>query len=508
MDNLEWLRLVEYDDELDLRQIEISFTREVKNAHFRKKFNKGWDGKIEFFRKKAFLPVGLWHELLSVSKQYNLGVTIDGLDRVIDLNFKFDDFKAWVDEFFKDGIGGDPNKKPRPYQIESAFKIVKFRRSSQEIATSAGKTFIVFMALAYMRAHGLCSKFLMIVPNTTLVVQGLEDFQDYGGYRVGMKFQQIHGGEREDLRSEANVVIGTYQSLVKKEADFLSKFDCVFVDEAHQTPAKSIKEIISKCAGAKFRFGLSGTLTAAGKETADYFTTQMCLGPMVMSISPDFLFRNSYATPVDIKIVRMNYLNDETRDQLMRLRQTRTDLEGSDLYNLEKKLVIRSRERLNFVVDFILKTTKNSLVLFQSVEEAYGKAIFDMIREKSADKEVFYIDGSTKDDLREEYKRRMEEGENRILIASFGTLSTGVSIRNLHTIFLVESYKSENIIKQSLGRMMRQHEDKEVAIVIDFVDDFSVNGKMNFLMKHSEERIKIYEKEKFPYKIYNVDLRQ
>lgn len=509
MDNNEWLRLVEYDDELDLRQIEISFTKNVKNHYFRKKYNKGWDGSIEFFKKKRFLPIGLWSELLNVSKEFNLGVTIDGLREIVDNELTLAEFTDWVNEFFKDGIGGDPDKMPREYQIKAAFLIVKLKRTTQELATSSGKTLITFMAIAFMLHTKRIKRFLMVVPNTNLVIQGVEDFQEYGAYRLNMKFQQVSGGEKE-IRSEANIVLGTYQSLVKKEQDELGTFDCVFVDEAHQAPTKSIKEVIGKVVnggGGQFRFGLSGTLTAAGRDSADFFTSQVCLGPMVNEVSADFLFKNNYATPVDIRIVRMNYLNDDARAQLAKLKQTKQNLSGTDIFNIEKKLVIRSRERLNFVVDCILKTTKNSIVLFQSVEEGYGRAIFDLIREKSSTKEVYYIDGNTNDDLRDEYKKRMEDGENKILVASFGTTSTGISIKNLHNIFLVESYKSENIIKQSLGRMMRQHHTKEVAVVFDFVDDFSLNGKPNYLLNHMHERIVIYEKEKFPYKEYSVDLR-
>lgn len=512
MENGEWLRLVEYEDELDMRQIEISFTKKVKDHHFRKKYSKSksWDGSIEFFKKKAFLPLGLWTELLNVSNQYGLGVTIDGLRETLDNDLHIDEFTQWVDEFFKGGIGGNPDKKPREFQIKAAFLICKLKRTTQELATSSGKTFITFMAIAFLLHTKRIKKFLMVVPTTNLVVQGIEDFQEYGAYKLDMKFQQIVAGEKE-IKSEVNVVIGTYQSLVKKTKEELSSFDCVFIDEAHQCPAVSIKSIVGNVVnggGGKYRFGLSGTLTAAGRESAEFFTSQVCLGPMVNEVSADFLFKNNYATPVDIRIVRLNYLNDETREQLSRLKQTKQDLTGTDIYQLERKLVIRSRERLNFIVDFIIRTTKNSIVLFQSVEEGYGRDIYNLIREKSVEKELYYVDGSTDNDMRDEFKKRMEEGENKILIASSGTFSTGISIKKLHNLFLVESHKSENIVKQSLGRMMRQHASKDVANIVDFVDDFSYKGKPNYLLNHMHERIRIYEQEKYPYQIYDVDLRR
>jgi superfamily II DNA or RNA helicase len=116
------------------------------------------------------------------------------------------------------------------------------------------------------------------------------------------------------------------------------------------------------------------------------------------------------------------------------------------------------------------------------------------------------VDGDTDEKIRDEFKNRMEKGDNKILIATYGTFSTGISIKNLHNIFLVESYKSEILIKQSLGRGMRQMEGKEKVNIIDIVDDFSTGKYENYLMKHSKARIEIYRKEKFEYKIYNVKL--
>jgi superfamily II DNA or RNA helicase len=144
-------------------------------------------------------------------------------------------------------------------------------------------------------------------------------------------------------------------------------------------------------------------------------------------------------------------------------------------------------------------------VLFQNVKDSYGRRIYDYIRENTADKEVFYVDGSTPPDLREDYINRMEEGSNKILVASFGTFSTGISINNIHNVFFVESYKSEKIVRQSIGRGMRLCEGKEKVNIIDFVDDFTINSRnKNYLLKHGEDRMKIYKQQGFPYKLYKV----
>lgn len=496
-----WIILVHASDEVEKRQIDISLTKKIHNWYFHPLVKKKiWDGNICFIEKKgAFwkIPIGLWREILEIGKEYKMEIEIEGISDLILSDFSLEDFKSWVDEFFS---GKDV--QPRDYQIEAAWKIIKYRYSISEIATSSGKTLISFMIFAYLKQKGMIRKFLMIVPNTNLVFQGNDDFIDYGIEDLGVKIQQIGGGSK--LREGCDLIIGTFQSLVKKDAEFFEDVDAVFVDEAHHTNSMSIKKIVAHCMHCGWRFGLTGTLTKRG--SADYLTIQQFLGPLVVEISPEFLFKNNHATPVEIKVVVMNWLDPEIKAKLADLKFNSVNMEGNDIYNIERKLVIESEKRLRYVVDFISKTSKNSLVLFQSVKDEYGKQIWNRLRDLSSDREVFYVDGDTDESLREEYKNRMSSGENKVLIATYGTFSTGISINNLHNIFLVESYKSEVLIKQSLGRGMRKMEGKDKVNVIDFVDDFSTPKYNNYLMKHSEARIQIYRNENFKYKIFKVNL--
>lgn len=449
------------------------------------------------------MPLGLWSEVYKIGEKYKIDIQIEGLERLIDQDFTLEYFTEWCNNFFKNGIGGDPEKKPRDYQIETAWKIIKFKLSASEVATSSGKTLIAFMVMAYLKEVMKVKKFLMIVPNTNLVMQGSEDFEEYGLEKLDdCEIQQIHGANKKKI--SGGLMIGTYQSLSKMEPEFFDDVEAIFVDECHMGQTASIKKVISMCKDSKWRFGLSGTLT--NKNTAEYLTIQQFLGPLIVEISPRFLFENKYATPVSIKIVKMDWIDPDIREKLSKLKETKNEIEGNEIFNIERKLVINSEKRLNYVIDFILKTSKNSLVLFQSVGEGYGKRIYDGIKEGSKDREVYYIDGDTEPSKREIFLNRMEEGVNRVLVASFGTLSTGISVKNIHNIFLTESYKSEILIKQSLGRGMRLFEGKEKVNIIDFVDDFSVGGKENYLLKHSKERIDIYKKEHFEYKIYEVKI--
>lgn len=233
-DDLNWLSLIDYTEDFERRQIEISLTKKIHNHYFHPLVKKkAWDGSICFIDKKLPIwrvPIGLWTEVYQIGEKYKISIEIEGLDRLIDSSLTLEKFTEWCNEFFKDGIGGDSNKKPRDYQIETAWRIIRFKLSVSEVATSSGKTFIAFMVLAYLKEFHNVSKFLMVVPNTNLILQGTEDFEEYGLERLdNCEIQQIHGGNKKKIPS--GLMIGTYQSLVKMEPDFFNGVEAVFVDE-------------------------------------------------------------------------------------------------------------------------------------------------------------------------------------------------------------------------------------------------------------------------------------
>ena len=120
---------------------------------------------------------------------------------------------------------------------------------------------------------------------------------------------------------------------------------------------------------------------------------------------------------------------------------------------------------------------------------------------------IFYIDGGVKADDREAMRHAIEDEENAILVASLGTTSTGVSINRLHHMIAAHPSKSKIKVLQSIGRMLRMHNEKEEAVLYDIVDDLSYKTHKNFTLKHFVERIKIYDDEKFDYSIYNVRIK-
>lgn len=481
---------------IEIDQLNISLRERISSWKWDPRVKKGfWDGYISYFKANKYAPAGLWHYITEVAKKYNMPIEIEGLSDKFNREIKFDEFNVWALNLLKN----HPKITPRDYQIEAAYKILKYQSCMAELATSAGKSLIVFMVFMYLLEHKNVDKILMIVPNVSLVLQAAEDFYDYNqGNDIDLNIQQIYSGSK--IRQKSNIVIGTYQSLVKKKNEYFKQFQAVAVDETHKAKSASIKTILEKCL-TPIKFGLSGTIPK--KETLERLTLEAYTGPVITQVSADFLIKKGHITPVEIDVIKMNYVNEKTRKAFQQL--TKTEEDRKRLLNLEQTYVVNNKPRLNFVTNTILSKSKNSLVLFYRVE--YGNAIYDQLRDKvNGDRRILYIDGSTNKDVRDQYKAEMEEGTGKILVASFGTFSTGINVKNLHTVFLTESFKSDVIIRQSIGRGLRKHETKDKLLIVDFVDDFCYGSFKNYLYRHSIRRQDIYKEQNFPFKCKEVNL--
>lgn len=499
-ENGRYLRLYEAT-ELELEQLQFSMRKRIRGWFYNPLVKrKHWDGYISFY-KNGYIPIGLWNEVYKLGQTFNFKVEIEGLHRIIDLDFDEEGFRVWVEEHFSD----HPKYKARDFQVEAAIAILRNRLTTSEIATSSGKTLITFLVFGYLKHIGQLNRMLVIVPNTTLVLQLNDDFADYNNGKVDLKIRMVYGGSKDNDPS-ANLIVGTFHSLTRKTIEYFRGVDVVCVDEAHQAKTTSIKNVMEKCVESRIRFGLSGTLMA--DDSADYLTITATLGPMVNTISPKFLFKEGYATPISVKIIKLDYDNEEIREKLYNVRKSR-QMEGSQMLALEKNLVVQHKGRFNFLVNLISRTSKNSLVLFSNIKDSYGKNLYQALKENS-DKVCYYVDGGVSKEHREYYKKDMENGDDRVLVASFTTFSTGISIKNVHNIFFVESYRSEIIVKQSIGRGMRLLEGKEIVNIIDIVDDFSwTKGERksdNYLLRHGKARLEFYKQYTSQIKLHTVKL--
>jgi superfamily II DNA or RNA helicase len=480
--------------ELEYEQLKSSLTKKIEGWRFHPLVKKKvWDGNITFIKGNK-VPAGLWKEVIDICKEYDLPFTLNGITNIFDSELTVETFNAWVSDFFKNS-----DIKPRDYQVDAAYKILRYRRCLAELATSAGKTLISFMVVGYMLEQLGKKKILMIVPNVSLVVQASGDFEQYNKSRVPIRIQQIYAGVK--LRPSSNIVIGTYQSLVKYDEEYFSQFDAVFVDETHKAKATSIQTIMDKCWHCDYRFGLSGTIPKRG--TVSRLSLMSAMGPLVTQVKANYLQDEGHIAKCKVLQIHMDYATDSQKEAFSFLSKSPQDRQK--LFSLEQNFINENERRLDFVCNVVKKSTSNSLVLFHKI--AYGEKLYKKLKEIT-DKKVYYVDGSVNADIREEFKARMEKNDDVIIVASYGTFSTGISIKNIHNVFFTESFKSEVIIRQSIGRGLRLHSNKDVVKIYDFIDDFRYkiddHDWLNYIYRHGMERRKIYKEEKFPFEVQNI----
>jgi len=480
--------------ELEYEQLKTSLTKKIEGWRFHPLVKKKlWDGNISFIKKNK-IPSGLWKEVIDICKEYDLEFTLNGITNIFDTEINVDSFNEWVEDFFKNS-----DIKPRDYQIDAAFKILKYRRCLAELATSAGKTLISFLVIAYLMEVLGKKKILMIVPNVSLVVQASGDFEEYNKQRVSLKIQQIYAGVK--LRQSSNIVIGTYQSLVKNDEEYFKQFDAVFIDETHKAKATSIQTIMDKCWHCDYRFGLSGTIPKRG--TVDRLSLMSALGPLVTQVKANYLQEEGHIAQCKVIQFHMDYATIEQKNAFADLSKNSYDRQR--LFSLEQNFINQDEKRLNFICQIIKKSTNNSLVLFHKID--YGEKLYQKLKEVT-DKKIYYVDGGVSPELREEFKSRMEKNNDVIIVASYGTFSTGISIKNIHNVYFTESFKSEVIIRQSIGRGLRKHHEKEVVKIYDFIDDLRFKDESidwtNYTFRHGIERRRIYKEENFPFEVHDI----
>jgi len=167
---------------------------------------------------------------------------------------------------------------------------------------------------------------------------------------------------------------------------------------------------------------------------------------------------------------------------------------------------VSCEERNRFVCRLTNNLKGNTLVLFQFVEK-HGKVLHQMMKKEFPDKQVFFVHGGTDAEQRETIRKFVEKTENAVIIASYGTFSTGVSIKRLHNIVFASPSKSRIRVLQSIGRQLRKSEHKDVAKLYDIADDLSWKKYKNHTLRHFEERLKIYDGESFQYAQININLK-
>ena len=516
---------------IEYHQMGLWLTRKAKGWKFHPLVKVGiWDGNISFF-KNGRINLGLWKEAYIGCKEIEVPFQIENKEEFpINRDVTLEKVQDFCKEFFKTHKVRTKEGEwipftPYDHQIEAAYKILKNRYCMAEVATSGGKSLIISIVMFYtFKNIDKDAKILIIVPSITLVTQFYDNILEYNyGINNLLEMKEKNTTELssghipcvtrvEEVMSDRprkfsgtenpNIYIGTYQSLEKWPKDFFEQFHTIATDEAHGAKAKTITTILqSTFKHAYCRFGVSGTFPL--EDSCEILTIQSVLGPKITEVSADELKKKGIITPMDIRVVLLNH-NDLQFNENLKI--VRKGGDGKAAFDFEKRYIHQSDKRLDFIKKLVDKCTNNTLLLFHTIEN--GQRIFNKLSEEIKDKEFYYIDGEISGRKREEIKKQMEvtDGKVRVLVASFGTLSTGVSINAIFNVIFADSFKSEQIIIQSIGRGLRLHSDKDKVNIFDLVDVFDKEEHNNALFRHYKEREGFYIKRKYPFKIIKINL--
>ena len=175
-------------------------------------------------------------------------------------------------------------------------------------------------------------------------------------------------------------------------------------------------------------------------------------------------------------------------------------------YQQEMEYLSTHRKRNLFISKLVADLEGNTLVLAQYIEKQLVPLCM-MITEMCDDRTVHFISGATPTDDREKIRGLVEQSDDCIVVASYGTFSLGVNVKRIHNIVFASPYKSQIKVLQSIGRGLRTAADKEVLKLFDIADSLVYNNRENYTLKHLRERINIYNEQGFEYQIIPVTLK-
>lgn len=451
--------------------------------------NRIWDGKIRMFNlqtNQIYLGLLPYIELFCEERKYQF----DYGDPRPDVE---DEYSVYHAKKFIDSLNIHARGEPieiREHQIDAYIHAMQKRRALLVSPTASGKSLIIYLIFRQLHQYQNL-KGLIIVPTTSLVEQLYSDFGDYNNDEM-TNVHRIYQGKEKD--TDKPLTISTWQSLYKLPKEYFHQFDYIIGDEAHLFKAQSLTTILTSCINAKYRIGLTGTLD--GTKTHK-LVLEGLFGSVKKVITTRELIDKQQVSDFEIKCLVLKH-DDEMCLQIK-----------DKTYQEEIQYLIANENRNKFIKNLAVSLGNNTLILYQMVDK-HGQILYDMIRETKniGDRKVFFVHGGVDANDREEIRRIMEIENDAIVVASFGTFSTGINIRNLHNIIFASPSKSRVRNLQSIGRGLRQSEGKEKAILYDIADDLRYKKHMNFTLKHFVERVKIYTEEKFPFKIYKIGLKK
>lgn len=459
-----------------------------------------WDGYTRLYsRKTKKLYAGLVSVLYEFARMNKYKIEVD--KALIAFNpINREEMEKFLLEEFNPHSKGKPII-PYEYQFDAVEHAIKFNRATLLAATSAGKSLIIYLLTRYYELlEDIEDKRILIcVPTTGLVEQLYADFDDYSTYEgsdwnVYRHAQKISGKYSKYLNSK--IVISTWQSIYKNGSEYFDQFGAVIVDETHTAQAASLRGILGNMPNIKYRVGLTGTLD---ESQSNKLIISGLLGPVKRIVKTHQLQSDGRAADVEINMLMLQH----RKDTRALLQESKKKFGKGKVFEAELQTIINCEERNDFILRMVKNLSGNTLVLFDRVD-SHGKLLYERCRDMK--KDVYLIAGEVSPDEREKIRNMCEHLDNATIWASSQTMSTGVSIKKLHNLIFISTNKSKIRVLQSVGRLLRLHDSKDIAKVIDLTDDLTWEGKENYAIKHAMKRAEFYIKEKWKIKFRKIPI--
>lgn len=464
------------------------FTYEVPGARFTPKYKaRLWDGKIRLYdllRKTLYL--GLYNYLQRFCD--NHGYTIEHLNTIsTETAITQEEVEEFAESLVLTGRG--QRIDIRDYQVEAVHTALKDNRRVLVSPTGSGKSLMIYCIARWHIQHG--RKVMVVVPTTSLVEQMYSDFEDYStanGWNVESNCQKLYSGFSKVFDSK--ILFTTWQSIYKLPKQWFDQFDCVVGDEAHQFKAKSLTTIMEKMTETPYKIGTTGSLD---DKKLNRLVLEGIFGRVHKVTTTKKLQDEGKLAELKITALLLKY-SDEVRKHCSKMD-----------YQEEIKFLILNEKRNKFIANLACNSKGNTLLLFQFVEQ-HGAVLYEMVKQKAEGRNVFFIHGQTATEDREEVRRLVARESNAIIVASFGTYSTGINIPSIENIIFASPSKSKIRNLQSIGRGLRLNTGKSHCTLYDLTDDLHWKSWKNHTLKHGAERYRLYSEEEFPITLVEVSI--
>ncbi len=465
------------------------FTYEYPGARFTPQYKaRLWDGKVRLYDQiRKTLYVGLVSYVIEFAKRNGYEIQLSN-DLAIQNNIDVDHLARWVET-----LNPQSRNEPitvRDYQLEAIHKGLSDERVLLLSPTASGKSLIIYSIIRWHLEHN--RKCIIIVPTTSLVEQLYADFEDYStanGWKVQHYCQKLYSGFTKEFSKD--VLITTWQSVYLQPKSWFKQFNVILGDEAHQFKAKSLTTVMEKMDNIRYRIGTTGTLD---NKKIHRLVLEGIFGPVHRVTTTKALMESQRLANLNITCVVLKY-----SEEIRKGRKNNT-------YQEEMDWIVSNERRNKFIRNLAIKSQGNTLVLFQYVEK-HGKVLYDLIKEKSHDdRKVFFVFGGTDTADREAIRHITEGEEDAIIIASYGTFSTGINIPSIENVIFASPSKSKIRNLQSIGRGLRLKNGKTHCNLYDLADDLHWKSWKNHTLNHAAERYKTYSEEQFDIKLVEVDL--